>query len=42
VRVPKGEQFGPLPKESVVVLETKGAKPRRIRIPIQGNGQLGR
>ena len=39
VKVPAGYLFGPMPKESVVVFQIlKGDKPRRVRIPITGQG----
>jgi hypothetical protein len=36
VTVPKGALHGSLPESSSVVLQTKGANPRRLRIPVRG------
>ncbi len=41
VEVPAGALFGPLPPNSVVVLQAKGAKTQRVRIPVKGFGRLG-
>ena len=41
VRVPPGEKFGHMDSRDSVVLTTTGPNPRRIRIPLRGNGTLG-
>jgi hypothetical protein len=40
VTVPRDKAFGRLPPESVVVLKTQDAPPRRFRIPVAGHGTM--
>lgn len=40
VEVPKNSIAGPLPPGSSVILETIGAKSRRVRVPVEGNAMI--
>ncbi|MBP3955880.1 hypothetical protein J8F10_11345 [Gemmata sp. G18] len=39
--VPPGRQYGAIDNNAIVVVEVKGPKPQRIRIPVKGSGEQG-
>ena len=41
VTVPPGRQFGAILDNPIIVIESKGLNPQRIRIPVKGSGDPG-
>ncbi|VTR96068.1 unnamed protein product [Gemmata massiliana] len=41
LEIPPGRQYGAIDSNAIVVIEVKGPKPQRIRIPIKGSGEQG-